>query len=133
MANKRKQNKKSLQNGKRKIFMSMILKSTIIFSTALLIAAVICYITDISYDKYNLIMMVCAVFSGLISGFSFSRKMKKNGILNGIISVLPIVFVTLITTLIITKLRVGIMLPIIIAATLLSGAVSGSAGVNIGR
>lgn len=133
MKNKRKTGKKSSKNNIITNIMPMIFKSLLIFSTVLLLSAMLCYLTNINYDKYYLFLLASAVVSAFVSGLSYSRKMKKNGILSGIISSVPIAVMILIFSLIATKGNVSVLLPVTMCSAIISGAVSGTLGVNIGR
>lgn len=116
-----------------KQILSVIFKSTTVFVLTTLLTAFICYITDIEYDKYSLIMILSLSVCAFISGFLYSRKMKKNGILHGMLSSLPIAFEAAVVSLIASDSRVSVMLPIAMASIILSGAISGSFGVNSRR
>lgn len=133
MKNKRKTGKKSSKNNIIINILPMIFKSLLIFSTVLLLSAMLCYLADINYDKYYLFLLASAVVSAFISGLSYSRKMKKNGIISGIISAVPIAVMILIFSLIATKGNVSVLLPVTMGSAIISGAVSGTLGVNIGR
>lgn len=133
MKNKRKTGKKSSENNIVTNILPMIFKSLLIFSTVLLLSAMICYLTDINYDKYYLFLLASAVVSAFVSGLGYSRKKKKNGIVSGIISAVPIAVIILIFSLIATKGNVTVLLPVTMGSAIISGAVSGTLGVNIGR
>lgn len=126
--------KNKLKNGNLKNNVTTaIIKSLIIFALFISTAACLCYFTDMDFDKYYIVLIISAVISAFISGFSYSRKMRKKGILCGIISSLPIALILITLSLILSKASVTVLLPITVAAIVLSGAVSGTLGVNFGR
>lgn len=130
---KKKLNKDAEKYKILKEMLFLTFRSITVFILMILLTAFICYITDIEYDKYSLIMILSATLSSFVSGFFYSRRMKQKGILHGMLSSLPIAFITVIITLIISDSQLSVMLPIAVASIILSGAISGSFGVNSRR
>lgn len=114
-------------------FLPVIIKSLVIFVFAVLTASLVCFVTDIDYDKYYIILLCAAVTAAFLSGFSSSRKIKKKGMIIGIISSLPIVILILTVSLILNGAQMTMLMPVTLASVILTGAVSGSVGVNFGR
>lgn len=130
---KTKLSKNTEKSEKIKQVLLLIIKSTFIFLITILLGGAICYVTDIGYDNYSLIFIALSVISAFISGFIYSRKMKKNGILHGTLAALPIAAETIAASVILSKGETSVMLFIAVISILLSGAISGSFGVNSRR
>lgn len=130
-----KKRRKTSNESNRKMteIFKMLIKSTAIFLIILLISAALCYITDMEFDKYYLVMLSAGVISAFVSGLSYSRKMKTKGIFHGIAASLPIDAEVLAAVLIICGKSVSVLLPLTLGLIILSGAVSGTVGVNFGR
>lgn len=134
MKNKRNKPKKKTE-GKTdfKEIAVMSLRGIFIFAVLFALSSVICYVTGIDYDKYFIFLLLSSVISSFISGLVYTKHRKKNGILNGLIASLPVTAVLFALSMVINGGKVSLLAPVMFASCLLSGALSGTIGVNIGR
>ena len=105
----------------------------VIFLTVIvLISALILYNNNFSDKFYIPLLSLSSALSGLISGFTSTRKLRKNGLVNGIISA-TIPALILLTAMIIANGSFNLFLIIPISMMLFMGAAGGIIAVNIKR
>lgn len=105
--------------------------SLFLILTILLISFIL-YKTVISEKFYLPLMMFCIVLSGFISGYTSTRKYRKNGLVTGALSTLFTVIVLSISIIIANKgFDIFVIIPVIISV--ISGMSGGVFAVNIKR
>ncbi len=84
-------------------------------------------------DKFYVpLLFLSSLLSGLISGFSGTRKLRKNGLVNGAVSAM-IPAIILLIAMMVANGKFGIFMFLPIAVIAVSGAIGGILAVNIKR
>lgn len=130
---KRKKEKRNENTSRLKEYFLCVLFNLIIFTVLFFIAGFICLKTNLSRDNYYLTVLAVSILCSLSCGFSYCRKTGEKGILNGFISVIPATVIITVLSVILSENGITVKLPLTAAVMLLSGALGGITGVNIGR